>query len=555
MNRNYMIALLLSIALLLTACNPAQRPTDTTDTSATTGSETIPATEERTQLRFYIRGSETVADAYRFSGDGYSISILENGWNYQRDSVGGFMADLWCSTAEENAALMVVKLAASGLAEAQSWLKETFVEYDLLEDSQGGMGGTDVSGRMMDVQIWTENSASYLLIKMYALDSAETAGVYLTVMADTFQISGSAGIAETALAHNSAPSAPSRHIAQTVSKDLIIDAEVSGEPLDGLAGVYIAKPKDFSKEEINAFITCCGESIVSTKEWDDGAMAYYNGECTNGYRFGYMWGLDGRNNHPYAQFQFYDTGRYMTYYDYPIYTGEENYITNPRYTVGWMFTEPKTFSFATAEDAEISVRNALAILGLPDLTLLRTLYIDHDTLAKAGELLASDENYAPIIGDAENNGYTLRDDWSEEEDAYLFSFGISVNGTPMSYFFDDSDKTATYCGSEINVWYTKSGITFLRVSTPWTVAAAESSPEPIISAEAALEVAKEKYSYDLSMKDKRIEEIRLLYKYSQNRNQWLLRPAWTVQLSYQIGQSTDRYYQFMYIDALTGKER
>lgn len=120
--------------------------------------------------------------------------------------------------------------------------------------------------------------------------------------------------------------------------------------------------------------------------------------------------------------------------------------------------------------------------------------------------------------------------------------------------FDDSEETATYCGSEINVWYTKFGITFLRVSTPWTVGEAESPVEPIVSAETALDVAKEKYSYDLNMKNKKIEEIRLLYKYKQNKNHWFLQPTWTVRVSYQYEQSDERYYQFMYIDALTGKE-
>lgn len=344
------------------------------------------------------------------------------------------------------------------------------------------------------------------------------------------------------------------HITETVNDDFHVDADVMGYPIDGMAGVYTAEQKDFTKEEIEAFIAHCGESIVSVKEWDDGAMQYFNGECTNGYRFGYMWGLDGVNNHPYAEFQFYDTERYRTYYDYPIYTGEESYITNPKYTVGWMFTEPKEFSFASEEDALTSVRNALTVLKLPNLRLLRTLYIDHNTLAEAGELLATDENYAPIVGEAENNGYTLRDDWSEEEDAYMFSFGISVAGTPLSYLFDDGEETATYCGSEVTAWYTKHGITFLRVSTPWTVGEEEGSSKQIVSAEAALEVAKEKYSYDLNMKDKKIEEIRLLYKYSQNRNQWILRPAWTVRISYTYEQSEERYYRFMYIDALTGKE-
>lgn len=349
------------------------------------------------------------------------------------------------------------------------------------------------------------------------------------------------------------PQPTSRYITATASENLTIDAEVIGEPADGMAGVYAAAPKVFTREEIGAFLACCGESILSEKEWDDGTMAYYSGECTNGYRFGYMRGLDGRNDHPYAEFQFFDTSRYMTYFDYPIYTGEENYITNPSYTVGWMFTQPQSFAFATAEDVEAAIRDALATLGLTDLTLLRTLYVGHDTLAEAGTLLATDEAFAPIGEAVENNGYPLREDWSEAEDAYLFSFGIDLAGTPMSFLFDDTGDTATYCGSEVNVWYTQYGITYLRVSTPWAVGE-RSTWEPVVSPESALETAAEKYGYELTMQDKEIQEIRLLYKYIQNRDQWLLRPAWTVRIAYGMPNSQERYCQFMYIDALTGKE-
>lgn len=361
-------------------------------------------------------------------------------------------------------------------------------------------------------------------------------------------------VEESILQELSACTEPSRFV-ETVNEDLRVDATVVGYPANGMGSVYNGAPKDFTKEEIEGFVKYCGEDIISIKEWDDGAMAYYNGECTNSYRFGYMWGLDGLNNHPYAEFRFFDTNRYMTYYDYPIYSaGEENYITNPQYTVGWMFTEPKEFSFATETEAEIAVRESLAILGLPELTLLRTLYIDHNTLAEAGRLLSTEDAYAPIGGAVENNGYVLRDDWSEEDDAYMFNFGISISGTPMSFFFDDSGETATYCGSEIIVWYTKYGITYLSISTPWTIGEKIGSPEQIIPAQSALEVVKEKYSCDLQMKDKCIEEIRLLYRYSQNRAQWLLRPVWVVRISFMQGSVDERYYEFMYIDALTGEE-
>ena len=143
---------------------------------------------EKTQLRFYMDNNETTADAALFSGEGYSIYILEDNWTHRMDLVDGYSVDVWQNTAEQDAALMVLKMDASDLTTAQSWIKEAFDEYELLEDNQGGMGGTSADGHMMDAQILSVDSSTYILIKMYALENAEIAGTYLTVMADTFEL-------------------------------------------------------------------------------------------------------------------------------------------------------------------------------------------------------------------------------------------------------------------------------------------------------------------------------------------------------------------------------
>lgn len=344
------------------------------------------------------------------------------------------------------------------------------------------------------------------------------------------------------------------HFEETISDDFRVDAQVLNYPADGMAGIYTATPKTFTKEEIQALVSFCGNSIVSNEEWDDGNMINYQGECEKGYTIYHLWMPDGINTHPYSEFNYYNFQTYKTYLDYLIYTDEEAYLYNKKYTTGWMFTEPKDFSFATSQEAEEEVRKALDTLGLHDLALLRTLYVDHDTMAETGELLATDESFAPIGGEAqENNGFILRDDWSEKDDAYVFSFGIPVSGIPMSYRFEEGD-TATYCGTSIVVWYTQSGILSLWVSTPWTVEDEETPPAPIISPQVALDAAKEKYIYDLAKKDKCIEEIRLEYHYFRDRDRWLLKPVWAVATSFAVEGVDDRYYDHMNIDALTGME-
>ena len=218
-----------------------------------------------------------------------------------------------------------------------------------------------------------------------------------------------------------------------------------------------------------------------------------------------------------------------------------------------MFTEPKDFHFATAKDAEDSVRGALAALGVPDITLLRTLYIDHNTMEAAGKRLATDPAYAPIGEPQENNGYPIRDDWSEADDAYMFSFGISVESTTLSTRFEIRD-TASYIGSQIIVWYSANGIDFLSVDMPWKVGTIVQEPEKIVSSEEALKVAENQVEGILTYQNISYFEPFLEYQYKQEKDKWILYPVWTVKVSYQMTGSTETSYSFISVDALTGEE-
>lgn len=356
-----------------------------------------------------------------------------------------------------------------------------------------------------------------------------------------------AGTTPTAYVANLEP----QHFVETINEHFHIDAEVVGYPADGMAAVYSGE-RCILRDNIQNFVGLNGGHIGSSKEWDDGSLQYYNGECDNGYRFGYTWELEGVSNTPYAEFSYFNREYDKKYNEYPIYYSEEGYETNAQYTVGWMFTEPKDFAFASAQEAEENTRRALETLGLSQLVLLRTLYIDHQTLEKVGQLVTTDDTYAPVGDPVENNGFTLWDDWSEADDAYMFSFSISVNGTPMSYRNDDRD-TGIYCGSNVVVWYNEKGIIHLSVSTPWIVGVEEAPPSPIVPAQTALDAAKEKYQYALGYSDIAIEKIQFEYQHVQDRDRRLLMPVWTVTVvgAYEWG-SVD--YNYVYVDALTGRE-
>lgn len=193
MKRILSFIIMLSIALFITACKQDIYPLPSTAVETEPTSEQIVlATEEnarpqRTQLLFYQDGKETAAYASLFSAEGYSIYIFDDDWSFQSDVINGCSVITWKNISNENAKLCILKMETDELPTVQSWVKDTFSEYDFLEDNQGGLGGTNADEDMVDAQIELSAGMSYVVIKMYSLKDAETFGILLNVMADTLQ--------------------------------------------------------------------------------------------------------------------------------------------------------------------------------------------------------------------------------------------------------------------------------------------------------------------------------------------------------------------------------
>lgn len=103
-----------------------------------------------------------------FSCDGHSIYIFEDEWNFQNDVVNGSSANIWSNTTDEDVKLWILKMEAHELPTVQSWIRRTFSEYALLEDNQGGLGGTNADGHMIDAQIMWADDIAFILINCTA---------------------------------------------------------------------------------------------------------------------------------------------------------------------------------------------------------------------------------------------------------------------------------------------------------------------------------------------------------------------------------------------------
>ena len=92
----------------------------------------------------------------------------------------------------------------------------------------------------------------------------------------------------------------------------------------------------------------------------------------------------GLNNDFPLGFSYVNWDKNERFSSYPIYSTETMYEQGPSNYIAELFTEPEDMSFATAEEAEAEVREALETLHLGELKLNRTVKISQTRVEKGG---------------------------------------------------------------------------------------------------------------------------------------------------------------------------
>ncbi|MCF2665254.1 hypothetical protein JQM66_11925 [Oscillibacter valericigenes] len=171
-----------------TAEIPAETPaTPTTEDRNPTAAEL--GREETTELAFTVEGETELIPVTLYIGQGYSIYIPSEGWRLEKWVDDGIPEDTWESNLNDDVELTVLHLGEKTLEEAQTWVKAEEDDYQLVEDKQGGLGGTDAGDReMLEVRFHPSGSSMYAVLYKYPMEAAEGFGTRLGVMADTFQI-------------------------------------------------------------------------------------------------------------------------------------------------------------------------------------------------------------------------------------------------------------------------------------------------------------------------------------------------------------------------------
>lgn len=201
--RHLIVALLL--ALSLTGCGGQTAPTTQTtptpqeaapqeEPAASTSGDRNPTAaelgrEERMDMVFSVEGEAEVIPATLYIGQGYSIYIPDEGWRLEKDMDDGIPEDTWESTVNGDVELRVLHLGERTLEQAKAWVTAAEDDYRLIEDKQGGLGGTDEEDReMMEVRFYPSGSQMYAVLYEYPMEAAEGFGARLEQMAGTFEL-------------------------------------------------------------------------------------------------------------------------------------------------------------------------------------------------------------------------------------------------------------------------------------------------------------------------------------------------------------------------------
>lgn len=140
------------------------------------------------ELVCFVDGKEGKFSSSLYTGDFYSIYIMDEDWEHIKENLDGFSTDTWRNKkSKKDAVLKVIALKDKNMMEAQEYIKAAYPEYGLTEDKQGGLGGMNKAEQIMNAAFYNSDNLIYTVIISYPASESESNGIKLTAMADTFK--------------------------------------------------------------------------------------------------------------------------------------------------------------------------------------------------------------------------------------------------------------------------------------------------------------------------------------------------------------------------------
>ncbi|MDO4438161.1 MAG: hypothetical protein Q4B86_01785 [Eubacteriales bacterium] len=161
---------------------------DTEETETEAKVEEYLDREASKELICFMDGKDEKIPSSLYTGDAYSIYIIDEGWEHSGENIDGFTADVWKNkNTKKDVLLKVIALKDKNMMEAHEYIKASYSEYGLTEDKQGGLGGMNGAEQMMEARFYNSDDQIYAVIVSYPASEKDDMGVMLYAMADSFK--------------------------------------------------------------------------------------------------------------------------------------------------------------------------------------------------------------------------------------------------------------------------------------------------------------------------------------------------------------------------------
>ncbi len=217
-----------------------------------------------------------------------------------------------------------------------------------------------------------------------------------------------------------------------------------------------------------------------------------------------------------------------------------------------LYQENREFTFCSSQEAQRHAEAILNSLGLRDIVLEETLYLDHEVMSdylRTPEAAEAIEVYgAQVLAET---GYDA------SYDAYFFRFTLSRDGV-LATAHTIEMATSFVGATDITIIINASGPISVNVGMPWLFYEVEQTPNALASPETVLREVIDQEMDTLTDLPRTIDGLRLEYIPIQAGDHWIRTPAWIVSVLYEgaiVLSETERSdeHRFYMFDAVSGE--
>ena len=312
------------------------------------------------------------------------------------------------------------------------------------------------------------------------------------------------------------------HIREDLGEGLTVDLELTVPAPDAQPKVYAAQFPVLDEETVADFWEALGRTeteVVPCEDWV-GKKVYKSLSDTDGVLM-YMYSVSDDHGNPVYELSYVE--HTVHDYNFAVRDYNVNRFEYPEDNTAF-YTEERDFSFMSCKDALAWAERLLQSLGISNVSLRESFYLDH---TKLNEMLANESSAWYI---EMNHGQEFaKTGYDEADDAYVFHFDVTIDGIPV--IADNFELTTLYYEApSVHIKINRQGVYELWAMKPWQVGEALPTTGTLIDGNEILARVKTLAQNQLSACDRVIDTAALRYLPWQDGDRWILKPVWYVSI-------------------------